>query len=136
MNEQQTKIPPQHVVGVLASDKAARDAADALRREGFDDTMIMSHVDSVGEGVNPIAGFLERVARHLSDETGYLDQYRDATEQGKLVIAVKAEEEEEADRASRVLESKGAVNVRYFGMFAVSDKTPATNPSAPSDDRP
>ena len=33
---------------------------------------------------------IERLAGHLSDETGYLDQYQEATEQGAVVLAVGA----------------------------------------------
>src|SRR5690606_21468573 len=108
----------------------------SLKKAGFADVLVMRHVDTAGEGVNPLRALVERLAGHLSDETGYLDQYQEATEQGAVVLAVGADQGEEADRVRQILELEGAVNVRYFGRLAVTDMTPETNPSAPSEDVP
>jgi hypothetical protein len=132
----ETKIPNNHVVGVLSGRKSVDDAVGKLERAGFEDVLVMHHVDSAGEGVNPLSALMERLAGHLSDETGYLDQYKEATENGDVVLAVGADQGEEADRARDILELEGAVNVRYFGRLAVTDMTPPTNPSAPSDAMP
>jgi hypothetical protein len=51
------------------------------------------------------------------------------------VIAV-ASDPDEAAQAGEILESEGAVNVRFFGRLAVTDMSPGTNPSAPSDQTP
>ncbi len=69
-------------------------------------------------------------------ETGYLDQYQEATRNGGVVLAVGADQGEEADRAREIMELEGAMNIRYFGKLAVTDMTPPTNPSAPSDAKP
>ena len=127
----ETKIPNNRVVGVISGSKSAEDAVTRLRSDGFEDVLVMSHVDTAGEGVNPISALMGMLAGHLSDETVYLDQYQEATNNGSLVLAVPANGEQ-TDRAREILELHGAVNIRYFGRLAVSDLTPQTNPSAPS----
>jgi hypothetical protein len=133
MSNQETKIPTNHVVGIINGDVTAREAEEALRKAGFEETQIMTRVDAVGEGLNPISSLVERLAHHLSDDTGYLDQYQTATDQGSLIVSAKADEREDADRAAEILQFHGAVNIRYFGRLAIVDMTPTTNPSAPSD---
>ena len=133
---EETKIPSNHVVGVLSGSKSIEDAVGKLNRAGFEDVLVMHKVDSAGEGVNPLTAFVEKLAGHLSDETGYLDQYREATEQGKVVLAVSADQGEEADKVREIMELEGAVNIRYFGRLAVTDMSIPTNPSAPSDYQP
>jgi len=132
----ETKIPNNHVVGVLSGRKSVDDAVVKLRGAGYDDVLVMHRVDGAGEGVNPLSALMEKLAGHLSDETGYLDQYKEATENGDVVLAVGADQGDAADRARDILEREGAVNVRYFGRLAVTDMTPSTNPSAPSDEMP
>ena len=133
---EETKIPDNHVVGVLSGSKSVDDTVNRLKRAGYSDVLVMHHVDAAGEGTNPLSALIERLAGHLSDETGYLDQYKEATESGATVLAVGAEQGEEADKVRDLLELEGAVNVRYFGRLAVTDMTPETNPSAPSDEVP
>jgi hypothetical protein len=133
---EETKIPSNHVVGVISGSKSADDAVSRLQRAGYDDVLVMHHVDKVGEGVNPLSALLERLSGHLSDEVGYLDQYQEATEKGDVVLAVGAEQGDQADRVREIMELEGAVNIRYFGKLAVTDMTPPTNPSAASDVQP
>lgn len=131
-----SKIPTNHVVGVLSGSKSVDDAVSKLQKAGYDDVQVMTRVDATGEGVNPIASFLEKLSGHLTDETGYLDQYKEAAETGKVVLAVGAEHGEEADKAKAIMELEGAVNIRYFGKLAVTDMSIPTNPSAASDEMP
>jgi hypothetical protein len=132
----QSKIPTNHVVGVISGEKSVNDAVERLHKAGYDDVLVLKHVDNLGEGGNPISALIERLSAHLSDETGYLDQYKAATEEGAVVLAVGADHGEDADKVREIMESKGAMNIRYFGKLAVSDMTPATNPSAPADAHP
>jgi hypothetical protein len=67
----ETKIPNNRVVGVISGSRSAEDAVTRLRSEGFDDVLVMSHVDTAGEGVNPISALMGMLADHLSDETAY-----------------------------------------------------------------
>jgi hypothetical protein len=132
----ESKIPGNHVVGVISGSRSVDDAVGRLKKAGFEEVLVMPHVDAKGEGTNPISGLIEKLTGHLSDETGYLDQYKEATESGGTVLAVSADQGEEADKVREILELEVAVNVRYFGRLAVTDLTPETNPSAPSDDAP
>jgi hypothetical protein len=132
----ESKIPSNHVVGVISGSKSADDAVSRLNKAGYDDVQVLHNVAQLGEGNNPISGLIEKLSAHLTDETGYLDQYKEATERGDVVLAVGAEHGEEADRAREIMELEGATNVRYFGKLAVTDMTPPTNPSAPSDEAP
>ena len=132
----ETKIPTNHVVGVISGHRSVDDAVSRLNKAGYDDVIVMNRVDQLGEGTNPISSLLERLSGHLSDETGYLEQYKEATERGDVVLAVGAEQGEQADKVRELMELEGASNIRYFGKLAVTDMTPATNPSAPSDQAP
>lgn len=133
---QETKIPANHVVGVVSGEDSVERAKQAILREGFEEVLVMERVDATGEGVNPITGFIEKLAGHLSDETGFIDQYKEQTEAGGTVLAVKVGSKEEADQVRATMETFGALNIRLFGRFTVSDLTPETNPSAPSDNLP
>ena len=132
----ESKIPTNHVVGVLSGTKSIEEAVDKLEKAGYEDVLVMDRVDAAGEGVNPLAALWEKLSGHLTDETGFLDQYKEATENGKVVLAVGAEQGEEADKAKAIMELHGAVNIRYFGKLAVTDMSIPTNPSAPSDVQP
>jgi hypothetical protein len=79
---------------------------------------------------------LQRLSNHLSEETQFLDQYEEAVRNGQTVVAVKADGDDEVERAREVLQRHGAMNIRYFGRLAVSDLTPDSNPSARSDEPP
>lgn len=136
MSEQDTKIPYDHVVGVVPGDYKVDDAKQALGGMGFEDILVMHQVSGTGEDTNPLASLIERLAGHLSDEVAYLDQYKEQAQMGKVIIAVRVEDHQEAERAAEALLNVGAVNVRFFGRFAVSDMSPTSNPSAPSDERP
>lgn len=136
MSEQETKIPRDHVVGVLPDDAKADDAVQALRRGGFDETLTMHRISSAGEDTNPLMSLIEQLAGHLSEDVAYIDQYKEEAEMGRVIVAAKVEDRDEADRAADLLRTAGAVNIRFFGRLAVQDMTPTTNPSAPSDERP
>jgi cyclopropane fatty-acyl-phospholipid synthase-like methyltransferase len=133
---QETKIPANHVVGVVNGESAIDRAKQALKGAGFDEVLVMDRVDSTGEGVNPITSIIEKLAGHLSDQVGYIEQYKEQTDAGGTVLAVKVEDHDQAERVRSTMETFGAVNIRLFGRLAVSDLTPETNPSAPSDERP
>jgi hypothetical protein len=133
---QEAKIPANHVVGVISGEAAVDGAKQALNRAGFGEVLVIDKVAATGEGTNPVSALLERLAGHLSDQVAYIDQYKEETEAGGTVLAVKVDSHDEARKAEELLETRGAVNIRHFGRFAVSDMSPETNPSAPSDIRP
>jgi hypothetical protein len=136
MSDNDTKIPTNSAVGVLYGEKAVEEAETDLQKAGYTDVTVMTHVDAVGEGRAPFSELMDRLTGQLSEETDFLDQYKEETERGGFVLAVRAEDREHAEKAREVMEAHGALNVRFFGLLAVSDLTPETNPSAPSDEMP
>lgn len=136
MTSNETKIPSNHVVGVLSGHRSADDAVNRLKEAGFNEVLVMTQVDALGENTNPISSFIEKLSAHLTEESQFLNQYKDATERGDIVLAVEAEQGEDADRVREIMELEGASNIRYFGRLAVTDMTPPTNPSAGSGEVP
>jgi hypothetical protein len=132
-------IAPKHVVAVIASPNKASEVSREVQAGGLPEPIVITD-ENVGERLEaesslPMRVF-QRIFNHLSEEINYLNQYEEAARQGQTVVAIKADNDEEVDRATEVLTKHGAVDIRYFGRFAVSDLTPDTNPSAGTDDQP
>ena len=125
-------IAPNHVLGVVGGLNKAREIAQEIQTMGLPEPIIITD-ENVGERLEEESSMptriLQRIFNHLSEEIRYLNQYEDAARQGQTVVAVKADDEESVDKATAVLTRHGAVDVRFFGRFAVSDKTPESNPS-------
>lgn len=138
----QNTIPNNHVLAVLHGDNAARVARDEVARAGYAEVSILGegvaqeNIEASGEESNPITGLIKRLAGHLSEQVAFLEQYEEQARNGSKVIAVKVDNHEQAQEVGGILSAQGAVDIRFFGRFAVSDLSPATNPSAPSDERP
>jgi len=135
-------IPKSHVLAVIPSSSAAREAAADLERRGFGRPEVLAgrraeaKIQTTSDKRNPIAAALKFAIEHLSEEESYLEQYEEQAQAGANVLTLKVKDREEAERVRDVLQFHGAVNIRYFGKLAVADLTPQTNPSAPSDARP
>jgi hypothetical protein len=136
------QLPNNHVVGVINGAEAAEAARCELQQAGFfgaylfegdDVTMVM---DPKGERAGPIASIFKAIQDHLSEEPNYLAQYQEEAKAGNEVIAVKADNQEQADAIREILERHGARNIRFFGRLAVADLTPASNPTPRSADSP
>jgi hypothetical protein len=138
----ESHLPTNHVVAVIHGAHGTHEAARDLRDNGYPDMEVLSGEerteikDATREPPDPIRKFLQRFADHLSEEPAYLDQYGEEADRGGTIVAVRVESHDQAERVKEVLERHGGVNIRYFGRLAVSDLTPETNPSAPSDERP
>src|SRR5262249_18069364 len=76
------------------------------------------------------------IEHHLSEEPNYLAQYQEEARNGREVIAVKVEGQQQVQAVAEIMERYGARNVRHFGALAVADLTPMSNPSKPSDQSP
>jgi hypothetical protein len=50
----ETKIPSNHVVGVLGGARSVDGTVSKLRKAGYEDVLVMHRVDGVGEGTNPL----------------------------------------------------------------------------------
>jgi len=93
--------------------------------------------DMVGERLSDESGIVDRALQALfgplSEQGNYLKQYEEAARNGQTVVAAKAANDEEVERAAAIFEKHGATNVRFFGRLAVTDLTPGSNPSHSSD---
>jgi hypothetical protein len=132
-------IPGNHVVALVKNAATGSAVADELSAAGFERAIVVDD-SRVGERLEAESGTVERIlqrlSNHLSEETQFLDQYEEAVRNGQTVVAVKADGDDEVERAREVLQRHGAMNIRYFGRLAVSDLTPDSNPSARSDEPP
>jgi hypothetical protein len=138
----ETHLPTNHVVGVIHGAHGTHEAERELSDNGYPELEVLSGEekteikDATRKPPDPIRKLIQRFAGHLSEEPAYLDQYREEADKGGTIVAVRVDSHEQAESVKQVLERHGGVNIRYFGRFAVSDLTPETNPSAPSDERP
>ena len=132
-------IPANHVVALVGDSATASAVAAALTEHGLEAPLIVSN-EMVGERLAAESGFVDRALQtlfgHLSEEVNYLDQYEEAARNGQTVVAVKANDDDEIQQASDILQKHGAMNVRFFGRLAVTDLTPDSNPSHGSDETP
>jgi len=132
-------IPANHVVALVRDSATASAVAAALTEQGLEAPLLVSN-DMVGERLSAESGIVDRALQtlfgHLSEQGNYLEQYEEAARNGQTVVAVKANNDEEVQRAASILEKHGAADVRFFGRLAVTDLTPASNPSHTSDEAP
>lgn len=132
-------IPANHVVALVRDSATASAVSAALTEHGLEAPLIVSN-EMVGERLAAESGIVDRALQtlfgHLSEQGNYLAQYEEAARNGQTVVAVKANNDEEVQRASSILEKHGAVDVRFFGRLAVSDLTSDSNPSAASGEPP
>ena len=143
MNESKpVRLPENHVFGVISGSESAERAVSELQAAGFTQTTILrgddvaEEIDPKGETSGPFKKLVRAVQDHLSEESGYFAQYQEEARAGKDVVAVQVEDRDAADAAKEVLQKHGAVNLRYFGGFAVTDLTPESNPSTRSEESP
>jgi hypothetical protein len=139
----ETKVSPRdHVFAVLPSRDAARSTVEALMRAGFRESIVfegedVTHdVDPKGEQAGPLEKVLKAIGDHLSEQPNYLSQYQEEARNGRVVLAVRAKNGDDAQRAADILHSQGGQNIRYFGALAVADLSPLSNPSSRAEESP
>lgn len=130
MSKKQTRIPDNHVVGVLHDDQEVDAAVSEAQQAGYADLLVLRHIEAGGAGAQSLSALLERVGGHLRDQPAYLEQYRRETDHGGAVMAVKVADPDEADETRQLMERHGATSLRFFGRFAAADMMRVTNPPA------
>jgi hypothetical protein len=93
-------------------------------------------MDPKGEQAGPISSLFKAIQDHLSEEPNYLAQYQEEARSGNEVLALKVDSREHTEAVREILERHGARNIRFFGRLAVSDLTPASNPTPRSAESP
>jgi len=139
----ETKVSPRdHVFAVVSSRDTARTTIEALMRAGFTESVVfegedVTHdVDPKGEKAGPIEKVLKAIGDHLSEQPNYLSQYQEEARNGRVVLAVRVKDSDDAERAAGILRGQGGQNIRYFGALAVADLSPQSNPSVRSEESP
>lgn len=142
MNQDKPENINNHVVAVIDTEAAAAAVAADLQRQGYSKASLFQgedvadKLDPKGEHSGPVAKIFKAVEDHLSEETNYLAQYQEEARAGHDVVAVPVEDKEQADAVQAILTRHGGRNVRFFGRLAVTDMTPESNPSRPSEASP
>jgi hypothetical protein len=139
----ETKISPRdHVFAVVPSRDTARTTLEALMNAGFTESIVFegeeaaNEVDAKGEKANPLEKVLKAIGDHLSEQPNYLSQYQEEARNGKVVLAVRVRNSDDAQRLADLLQAQGGQNIRYFGALAVADLSPLSNPSSRSEESP
>jgi stress response protein YsnF len=114
------------LVGMFDSQTAASEARSQLLAAGFGpaavsmsnetDTSSSSRESTASSGGQQDEGVIARFFGNLfgsddSDDQGYGQTYREAVRRGSYVVSVQASSEDELDRAERILNAAGAVDV-------------------------
>ena len=130
-----TTIPSNHVIGLVGGAATAAALAAELTERGLEAPILVSG-ERLSDRLEAESGLVERALqrlfRHLSEETNYLHQYEEAVRRGQTVVAVKTERYEDVELARGILDKYGAIDVRFFGRLAISDLTPDSDPSGAS----
>ena len=127
---------------LLSSVSTAGDTVSDLAKHGFGHAQIFegealhNEIDAKGSDSGGVGKIVKAVQDHLSEEPNFLAQYEEEARRGNAVIAVHAGDRDRAEEVAEVLQRHGARNLRFFGTLAVSDLTPASNPSARSAESP
>lgn len=135
-------LTANHIVGVIDDAAAAAKVAEELVAAGYEPPAVLTgeegarQLDTKGDGSNVFARLIDKVQDHLSEATNYIKQYADEARSGHNVVAVAAKDRDLAERAKQILDRNGAHNVRFFGVLAVADLTPETNPTARAEESP
>ena len=133
-------IPNNHVIAVISGKESGETAARELQGRGFFQTHLFrgeeaaETIDARGENSGILTKVLKAAQDHLSEEPNFLAQYQEEARNGNEVIAVKADNQEQANEIKDILDRHGARNVRFFGTLAVADLTPESNPTARSEE--
>lgn len=122
--------PTNSVTAVLGPAEGEK-TVEALRQAGFrDDDLhlwtgpeVVAPVDA-GARDNAVKRTLRELQRELNDNDHNLNVYEQAARRGMAIIAVRAPEEEQRQRAHHVLRAHFAHQIKFYGRFAIADLSP------------
>ena len=127
--DNEVRYPENRVVGLLDTAEQLESAVDALTTGGFLPSEIeVVHGAAAAEklrentGRSGFAHLAMRFAESLgmpNDETSIKNQYADGLAKGQLLLTVLAPTDERRQVAGRLLQERGATNVRFFGRYTI-----------------
>ena len=126
--------PKNYVVGIIDDLQEARQAVQAFKQAGYDADEIrlmesgevVERAQKTEEQKNPLQRVLSSF-QDTTDETG-AHIYQAAARQGKHVLHVRADSQEEVDKISALMQQYHAHAVKFFGPWSVADVPPQSVP--------
>jgi hypothetical protein len=120
--------PTRRVVGVLSSEDAAVRAVDRLKSEGVGEEQVELFLGEAGQAClhnyhhrSGFLGHLRQAAESLGTDQDQSREYEEAVKQGRVLMAVKAPDEDFVGRIREALTQSGATTIRYYGTLAIHD---------------
>ena len=134
--------PKNHVVGIIDDLQKAQQATQAFRNAGYEaDEIRLMKSDEVLQKTRELdkeKNWLQRLLSSFqdkTDETG-ASVYQRAAAEGKHVLYVRADEPEEVDKISALMQRYGAHTVKFFGTWSVADVPPQSVADVPPQGTP
>jgi len=120
--------PENHVLAAFDARADAAAALDDLRAEGIPEPEIAVYageqgaeeIDSDGTD-HGIGGVLVRSVQLILTDRDRLAEYEEAVEQGGVVIAAQAEDDERKHLLSATFQRHGGRDVRFYGPMTVEE---------------
>jgi len=126
--------PKNYVVGIVDDLQEARQAVQAFKQAGYDTDEIRlmesGEVVQKEQQLDEKKNWLQRLFssfQNTTDETG-AHVYEEAARQGKHVLHVHADSQEEVDKISALMQHYHAHAVKFFGTWSVADVPPQSVP--------
>lgn len=118
--------PTNYLFGIVNDPSTAETTLTALSGAGFEDDSLKAFVGESGaasiDASGKYHGFLARFVRriqHMSPDHDHAVVYEEAALEGKTVIGVHIDSEDEKAKAQEILHANGAHFVNFYGRFAV-----------------
>lgn len=122
--------PKNYVVGIIDDIQEARLAKQAFKDAGYniDEIRLMESQEAQQKmhQLDEEKNWLQRIFSSLqgnTDETG-AHIYRLAAQQGKQILHVRADSQDEVNRISALMQRYHAHAVKFFGSWSVADVPP------------
>lgn len=117
--------PVNHLFGIIDDTYLAETALQALAEAGFGGEEIMvftgeqgaERIDAEGTEHGLFARLVRRV-QHMTPEHDQAVVYQEAAKSGKSVVAIRADSNEEKERALGILRTNGAHFINFYGPLA------------------
>ena len=117
--------PVKHLFGIIEDPDATQAALQRLAEVGFEQERLMvftgeqgaARIDAEGTEHGLFARLVRRV-QHMTPEHDQAVVYQDAARSGKSVVAVRADSNEEKERALGILRTNGAHFINFYGRLA------------------
>jgi len=127
-NEAFVGYPEDQVLAAFASRADAARAIDEVREAGVPGAALSVYsgeegeeaIDSDGTG-NGLTGVVMRGIQLLMSDRDRLSEYEETVQEGGVVVAVKAEDDDQKHAVAAVFRRNEGHHIRHYGTFAVEE---------------